>query len=104
MIGVRFGQIVTGLWSNVDGLDATWLQLRSPMFWIEIIGGLAIPLLLMASSGLRSNPMVQFVAASFFNIGIFFARVEFLMVGQRVPLFKGSGPDTQTTGRRRRNG
>lgn len=90
VIGVRFGQIVTGLWSNVDGLDASWLQLKSPMFWIEIIIGLAIPLVLMASSSLRSNPMVQFVAASFFNIGIFFARVEFLMVGQRVPLFKGS--------------
>ena len=90
VIGVRFGQVVTGLWSNVDGLDTSWLQLKSSMFWIEIIGGLAIPLALMASASLRSNPLVQFAAASLFNIGIFFARVEFLMVGQRVPLFKGS--------------
>lgn len=90
VIGMRFGQIVTGLWSNVDGMDANWLQLRSPMFWIEILVGLALPTVLMASNDLRRRPIIQFVAASAFNIGIFFARVEFLMMGQKVPLFKGS--------------
>ncbi len=90
VIGMRVGQIITGLWSNFDGMDANWLQLRSPMFWIEILIGLALPTALMASDSLRRQPVVQFVAASAFNIGIFFARLEFLIMGQQVPLFKGS--------------
>jgi Ni/Fe-hydrogenase subunit HybB-like protein len=87
---MRFGQIVTGLWSNLDGMDANWLQLRSPLFWVEIVIGLALPTLLMAFDHLRRRPMIQFVAASMFNIGIFFARVQFLLMGQKVPLFRGS--------------
>ncbi len=89
VIGMRFGQIVTGLWSNFDGMDAHWLQLRSPMFWIEIIVGLALPTLLMAVDEIRRRPMAQFMAASMFNIGIFFARLDFLIMGQKVPLFRG---------------
>lgn len=90
VIGMRFGQIVTGLWSNFDGMDASWLQLRSPLFWIELIIGLAVPTILMSSDGLRRLPMTQFIAASAFNIGIFFGRLEFLIMGQKVPLFRGS--------------
>lgn len=89
VIGMRFGQVVTGLWSNFDGMDAHWLQLQSPLFWIEIVAGLALPTLMMASDGLRRRPLVQFATASLFNIGIFFARLEFLIMGQKVPLFKG---------------
>ena len=90
VVGMRFGQIVTGLWSNFDGMDAFWLQLDAPFFWTEIIVGLTLPTLLMAFDAIRRRPMIQFVAASMFNIGIFSARVEFLMMGQRVPLFRGS--------------
>jgi Ni/Fe-hydrogenase subunit HybB-like protein len=90
VIGMRFGQLVTGLWSNFDGMDAYWLQLRSPFFWIEIIIGLVLPTLLMAFDAIRRRPVIQFAAASLFNIGIFFARLDFLIMGQKVPLFRGS--------------
>jgi molybdopterin-containing oxidoreductase family membrane subunit len=90
VIGMRFGQLVTGLWSNFDGMDAFWLQLGSSFFWIEIVIGLLLPTGLMAFDVIRRRPMIQFVAASFFNIGIFFARLDFLIMGQKVPLFRGS--------------
>lgn len=90
VIGMRFGQLVTGLWSNFDGMDAFWLQLGSSFFWIEIVVGLLLPTVLMAFDAIRRRPMIQFVAASLFNIGIFFARLDFLIMGQKVPLFRGS--------------
>jgi len=89
VIGTRFGQIITGLWSNYEGMEANWLQLQSPFFWIEIVAGLALPTVLMAFDSINRLPLVQFVAASLFNIGIFFSRIEFLIMGQKVPLFKG---------------
>lgn len=89
VIGMRFGQIVTGLWSNFGGMDVHWLQLRSPLFWIEILVGLVLPTVLMLSDALRRQPMIQFVAASAFNTGIFFARLKFLIMEQKVPLFRG---------------
>ena len=89
VIGMRFGQIITGLWSNYEGMEAHWLQLQSPFFWIEIVAGLALPTALMAFDSIRRRPLVQFVAASLFNIGIFFSRLELLIMGQKVPLFKG---------------
>lgn len=90
VIAMRVSQLVTGLWSNAEGMDAHRLQLSSPLFRVEIVCGLAIPTLLMASDALRRNPLVQFVATSAFNIGIFCARLEFLMMGQKTPLFRGS--------------
>jgi molybdopterin-containing oxidoreductase family membrane subunit len=70
-------------------MEAHWLQLQSPYFWIEIIAGLVIPTLLMTFDAIRRLAFVQFVAASLFNTGIFFSRLEFLIMGQKVPLFKG---------------
>jgi len=89
VIGVRVGQIITGLWSNYEGMEAHWLQLQSPFFWIEIVAGLVLPTALMAFDSINRLPLVQFVAASLFNTGIFFSRLEFLIMGQKVPLFKG---------------
>lgn len=89
VIAIRVGQVVTGLWSNLEGLEANWLQLQSPFFWIEIVVGLALPIALMAFDSVRRQPWIQFIAASFFNTGIFFSRVELLIIGQKVPLFKG---------------
>ncbi len=89
VISIRFGQIITGLWSNYEGLEANWLQLQSPFFWIEIVVGLVLPTALMTFDSVRRQPWIQFIAASCFNIGIFFSRLELLIMGQKVPLFKG---------------
>lgn len=89
VIGMRFGQIVTSLWSNYEGLEAHWLSLRSPLFHVEMWIGLAIPTLLMSTNGLRSNRTAGALAALLFMVGIFIGRLELLINGQRVPLFRG---------------
>jgi Ni/Fe-hydrogenase subunit HybB-like protein len=89
VIGMRFGQIVTTLWSHYEGMEAHWLSLRSPFFHIEIWAGLVIPVLLMSTNSLRSNRTIGATAALLFMVGIFFSRLELLINGQKVPLFKG---------------
>ncbi len=90
VIGMRFGQIITNLWSNYDGMDAHWLALSSPLYWVEIVIGLIVPALLMASQAVRTNRVVQALAGLGYMIGMFTGRLEFLINGQKVPLFKGS--------------
>lgn len=89
VIGMRFGQIITTLWSNYEGLEAHWLSLRSGLFHIEIWIGLVIPMLLMSTNALRSHRSIGALAALLFMVGIFFGRLELLINGQKVPLFKG---------------
>jgi molybdopterin-containing oxidoreductase family membrane subunit len=89
VIGMRFGQIITGLWSNYEGMEAHWLELSSPLFHVEIWLGLVLPTLLMSSNGMRRNLGAQLTAALLFMIGIFFGRLELLIAGQKVPLFRG---------------
>lgn len=89
VMGMRLGQIVTGLWSNYEGMEAHWLALQSPYFHAEIWLGLVLPTLMMSTNGLRRGRGMQLFAAVFFMIGIFFARLELLIAGQKVPLFRG---------------
>lgn len=89
VIAMRFGQILTGLWSNYEGMEAHWRALRSPLFHIEIWLGFILPAALMSTNALRRNTSLQFLAAVLFMVGIFSARLELLIVGQQVPLFKG---------------
>jgi molybdopterin-containing oxidoreductase family membrane subunit len=89
VIGMRFGQIVTGLWSNFEGMEAHWRMLSSPLFHIEIWIGMVLPMLLMSTNAMRRNVGLQLLTSVLFMIGIFFARLELLIVGQEVPLFKG---------------
>jgi len=88
--GMRFGQIVTNLWTNFEGMDAHWLALGSKLYWVEIIVGLLLPALLMALPSVRANRIVQAIAGLAFMTGMFTGRLEFLINGQLVPLFKGS--------------
>ena len=89
VIAMRFGQILTGLWSNYEGMEAHWRALRHPLFHVEIWLGFVLPLVLMSKVAWRANPGLQFIASVLFMIGIFSARLELLIVGQEVPLFKG---------------
>lgn len=90
IIVMRFGQIITGLWSNYEGMEAYWLALRSPLFHIEIWGGFIVPAFLMATKARRSQKFIQSLAALLFLAGIFADRVELLIMGQTVPLLRGS--------------
>lgn len=89
VIGMRVGQIITGLWSNYEGLEAHWAMLRSPFFQLELVFALALPALLMSTNRFRRAVGFQFLAGLSFMIGIFFGRLELLVAGQKVPLFKG---------------
>ncbi|MBM3569834.1 MAG: polysulfide reductase [Alphaproteobacteria bacterium] len=89
VIGMRFGQIVTTLWSNYEGMEAHWLSLDSALFKIEILVGLALPALLTATNGMRANRALVMLAGFAYLIGNFFGRLELLINGQKVPLFKG---------------
>jgi molybdopterin-containing oxidoreductase family membrane subunit len=87
--GMRFGQILTSLWSNFEGMEANWHVMGSSMFKSELLFGLILPILLLSTNGLRRSAVVRFVAASLAMVGIFLARLNLLIVGQVVPLFKG---------------
>jgi molybdopterin-containing oxidoreductase family membrane subunit len=89
VIAMRFGQVLTGLWSNFEGMEAHWRAVRSPLFHVEIWIGFVLPALLMSTNALRKRHAMQFLAAALFMVGIFSARLELLIVGQEVPLFKG---------------
>jgi molybdopterin-containing oxidoreductase family membrane subunit len=89
VIGMRFGQIVTTLWSNYEGLEAHWWSLGSWLFHVEIWVGLAIPTLLLSTNALRHHRTVGALAALLFMVGVFFSRLELLINGQKVPLFRG---------------
>lgn len=89
VIAMRFGQILTGLWSNFEGMEAHWRALQHPLFHVEIWIGFVLPLILVSTNALRANPVTQFVASVLFMVGMFSARLELLIVGQEVPLFRG---------------
>jgi hypothetical protein len=51
-------------------------------------GGIVLPFFLMAMSAPRRNPMVQIVASLLVMVALLISRYEFIIGGQRVPLFK----------------
>jgi molybdopterin-containing oxidoreductase family membrane subunit len=86
-VGAR---VVAGLWSNADGLQVWHHVVSSPLFQFEIWLGLAAPLVLMLSPGLRTKGGVQIVAAALVMLALFIARYSFIIGGQLVPMFKGT--------------
>lgn len=90
VIAMATARMITGLWGNGDGLDAYWWMIRQPGFTIEMVVGLAIPLLLMSTAALRAAPAIQSLAAVLTLVGMFFSRLDLLLIGQVVPLFKGN--------------
>lgn len=90
VVAMTAARMATGLWGNGDGLDAYWWMVRQPIFYAETVVGLAIPLLLMSTAGLRASAPIQCLAAVLALVGMFFSRLDLLLIGQVVPLFKGN--------------
>lgn len=90
VVAMAAARMITGLWGNGDGLDAYWWMARQPSFFVEMVIGLALPLLLMSTAGLRASPVVQCLATVLALVGMFFSRLDMLLIGQVVPLFKGN--------------
>ncbi|MBM3565014.1 MAG: polysulfide reductase [Alphaproteobacteria bacterium] len=86
-VGAR---VVTGLWSNAEGLEVWGYISSRPLFHVEIWLGIALPLVLMGSRGTRQNPTMQIAAAVLVMISLLISRYDFIIGGQMVPLFKGS--------------
>ncbi len=81
---------VTGLWSNLDGLQVWDKIAASPLYHLHLWAGLVLPLALMLLPGQRTDGTMQVAAALLVAIALFIGRYEFVIGGQLVPLFKGS--------------
>jgi molybdopterin-containing oxidoreductase family membrane subunit len=89
VIAISAGTYITGLWSNLDGLDIYRRQLFSARVNIELWVGLIIPFLMVVGEKGRKSKQLLFWAALMTMIGMFFSRLNLLIVGQEVPLFRG---------------
>ena len=83
-------RVVSGLWSNAEGLELWQHFARSPLFRVEIWMCVALPFVLMLLPGVRETGWAQVLAAALVAVGLFIARYDFIIGGQLVPLFKGS--------------
>lgn len=83
-------RLVTGLWSNADGLQIWQRIAGSTAFQLELWVGLVLPLVLMTLSATRRQASMQIVSALLVMVALFAARYDYIVGGQLVPLLKGS--------------
>lgn len=93
LIGIALVSILvrfwTGLWSNLDGLEAFHAMAQNPLFHLEVWVGLALPFFMMMVPAWHHSMKSQMIA-SFLVLGaMFYDRYEFVIGGQLVPMFKG---------------
>lgn len=84
------GRAITGLWSNAEGLQVWGHIVSQPLFHIGLWVCTVLPLIILATPGMRVQPMMQVAASLLVMVGLLISRYEFILGGQLVPLFKGS--------------
>lgn len=84
------GRAITGLWSNAEGLQVWQHITGQPLFYVGLLGGTVLPLILMATPSTRTRASAQIFASLLVMIGLLISRYEFIIGGQQVPMFKGS--------------
>lgn len=91
-------QVITGLWTNnPDVASVMWYKLGTPWFHVMFWLGLVVPFVMLLNPGIRVQPGMQSLAALLVIIGLFIGRMEFVVGGQQVPVFKGTWyPDLLT--------
>jgi molybdopterin-containing oxidoreductase family membrane subunit len=82
-------RMITGLWSNADGLQVYHHIIASPLFYLEVGLGLLLPIALLLSPSLRVKPAIQALVGGLVLMAMYIGRYEFVTSGQLVPLFKG---------------
>ncbi|TCS71755.1 molybdopterin-containing oxidoreductase family membrane subunit [Sulfuritortus calidifontis] len=87
MILTRFW---TGMWTNLDGMEGFKKLAASPWFHLEIWVGLALPFIAMMHPATNRKVGWQVASAALVLIAMFINRIEFVISGQLVPLFKGT--------------
>ena len=94
LIGVTILMVVsraiTGYWTNLDGMQAVREMVASPWFQFELWACLVLPFVLMAAPRLQTQQRWQILASVLVIVGLFIGRYEYVVSGQRVPLFKGA--------------
>lgn len=83
-------RLATGLYGNLEGLQVWQQVVRSPLFYLEVLVGLILPLVLLMSPRLRIRPGVQILASFLVMNALLISRYEYIIGGQLVPLFKGA--------------
>ncbi|MCS7268944.1 MAG: polysulfide reductase NrfD [Geminicoccaceae bacterium] len=81
---------VTGLWSYGEGMEVWRYTIAQPLYWLALIGGGLVPLVVFALPSLRAQPWLQMIGAFLVALGLLASRYEFMINGQLVPPFKGS--------------
>ena len=82
-------RVVTGLWSNADGLHVWKAIVSGTWFWVEMLALIAA-FVLMVSASTRNSGGMQLLASLLTIVSLAIGRYEFVIGGQLVPLFKGS--------------
>jgi Ni/Fe-hydrogenase subunit HybB-like protein len=82
-------RVITGSWSNADGLQVWDKITGSPWFWLEA-AALVAAFAMLVNPGTRNKGNVQFAAAILVIVAVFIGRYEFIIGGQLVPVFKGA--------------
>jgi molybdopterin-containing oxidoreductase family membrane subunit len=94
LIGVTLlmvlSRAITGYWTNLDGMQAVREMVASPLFQFELWACLVLPFVLMVSRRVHSAQSWQIFASVMVIIGLFIGRYDYMVSGQRVPLFKGA--------------
>jgi Ni/Fe-hydrogenase subunit HybB-like protein len=87
-------QVVTGLASDIRGLREATIALISgplaPMFWLRVVGGLMVPVVLLLPP-MGRNPGVVGAASMFALLGVALDRFVFVLAGQIAPITAGAG-------------
>ncbi|MHB9100653.1 MAG: NrfD/PsrC family molybdoenzyme membrane anchor subunit [Sulfuricella sp.] len=82
-------RIYVGLWSNIYGMaEGFAVLLKTPWFHLEVWVCLALPFLMMLSPSMQVKPKWQVTASFLVLIGLFIERLQFIVAGQNVPMFK----------------
>ncbi len=89
-------RIWVGLWSNADGMEGFVALLHAPWFHLEAWVCLALPFLMMLSPSMQQEPKWQVTASVLVLLGIFIERLQFIVAGQNVPMFKGTWMNSVT--------
>jgi molybdopterin-containing oxidoreductase family membrane subunit len=94
LIGITIVMVVsravTGLWTNLDGMQAVHEMVWSPWFQFELWACLVLPFALMLAPALQREQKWQVLAAALVIVGLFIGRYDYMVTGQKVPLFKGA--------------
>lgn len=84
---VLITRIYVGLWSHLDGMEGFVALLHAPWFYLELVC-LTLPFLMMLSPSMQIKPMWQITAAALVLVGLFIERLQFIVAGQNVPMFR----------------